>query len=88
MAHEIVFQVNLETVNRNSTAPAQTLRSEGDYLKYTRSTWFPNNILNNRVQEHDDFVTAYDEEALYLKENYTEGDNAFLTIISEGLVFT
>ena len=46
--HLIVFRLNLETVERNSHAPVQTLRSEGDNLQNTRSTWFPNNILDNR----------------------------------------
>jgi len=85
--HQIVFQVNLETVERNSHAPAQTLRSEGSNLKNTRSTWFPNNIMNNRQCWDDDTITAYDEEALYLKNNFTEGTHAFLEIVSEGLVF-
>jgi len=86
--HEIVFEVNLETVSRNSHAPAQTLRSEGDYFKNTRSTWFPNNIMNNRQLVDGNQFTVYNEEALYLKNNFTEGDDAFLSVVSEGLVFT
>ena len=86
--HEIVFEVNLETVSRNSHPPAQTLRAEGDYFKDTRSTWFPNNIMDNRQLEDGDQFTVYNTEALHLKNNFTEGVNAFLTVVSEGLIFT
>jgi len=122
--HLTIFRLNLETVERNSHTSTQTLRSEGDNLQNTRSTWFANNILNNRkayqlvdgrvyhTPPHSrttainiaglfgsDFadnainypdgryIAAYDEEAIYLKNNFTEGSDAFLTVAYEALVF-
>lgn len=83
----ITFEVNLETVTRNSQMDATTLRSEGDNFKNTRSTWFPNNLIVNRQLKHGDRFTVKDYEAIYLKDNFTTGDHAFLTVVSEGLVF-
>ncbi len=78
----IVFEVDLETVSRESHASPNTLRSEGDNLRETRSTWFPDDLLNNRELKHGDQFTADGLTAVYLRDNFTEGVDAFLNIIS------
>ena len=81
----IVFEVNLETVLRESHASASNLRAEGDNFRLTRSTHFPNDQLNNRKLVHGDQFTATDLDANYLRDNFVTGDHAFLTIISTSI---
>ena len=81
----IVFEVDLETVSRQShVAPTNTL-SEADNYKETRNTWFPDDILNNRKLKHGDQFTVDGVTAVYLRDNFTEGVNAFLNIISTSI---
>jgi hypothetical protein len=48
-----------------------------------RSTWLPGFLRSeNIVLNNDDTFTAYGEKALYLKNNFTEGANKCLDIIS------
>lgn len=78
----IVFRVNLETVNELTHKPPYN-QTEGVNFKNTRVTWFPNNLRNNREIKHGVEFTAYDEEAIYLKNNFTSGTYKFLDIVSE-----
>ena len=81
----IVFEVDLETVLRESHASASTLRAEADNFRTTRSTWFPNDLLNNRELKHGDQFTATGLDAVYLRDNFTSGDHAFLNVVSTTL---
>lgn len=84
----ITFSVDLETPLRNSHAPVSDLRTESDNFKNTRISWFPNNLLGNRTLAHGATFTVSGKEAVYLKDNFTTGDYAFLSVVSEGLTFT
>lgn len=81
----ITFSVNLEAQDRLYAPPVSGSRSNDDNLENTRSTWLPNHLRGNYKLNHDDTITATDYAALYLKNNYTTGDTAFLTIVSEGV---
>ena len=84
----ITFEVNLSTPLRDSHAPSSNLRAEGDVFEDTRQAWFPNKILNNHNLKHGNQFTVSGADAVYLKDNYTTGDFALLTIISEALEFS
>ena len=84
----ITFQLNLETPLRESHAPVNNLRGESDHLKSTRVSWLPDLLRNNRELKDGDQFTVKGEQAQYLKDNYTTGDYAPLTVVSEGLVFS
>jgi hypothetical protein len=84
----ITFSVNLETPLRNSHAPASNLRTEGDNFEDTRNTWFPNDLLDNRKLQHGDEFTVSGARAKYLKDTYTTGDYALLTIVTDTMEFT
>ncbi len=78
----IVFEVDLETVLRQSHVAPTDTRAEADNYKETRITWFPDNLLNNRSLRHGDQFTVDGLNAIYLRDNFTEGDSAFLNILS------
>lgn len=84
----ITFRVNLETPLRDSYVPVTNLRTEGDNLRETRSTWSPDDFLTNRKLAHGDEFTVSGPTAVYLRDNYTTGDFAVLTVVSEGLTFS
>lgn len=77
----MTFQVNLATVNLLSSK--QPYGSDtGTNFPLTRSTWFPNSLLNNRALQHGDQFTASGMDAIYLKNNYTTGVYKFLDYVS------
>ncbi len=78
----IVFEVDLETVARQSHVAPTNTRSEADNYQETRSTWFPDDLRNNRELKHGDQFTVDGLTAVHLRDNYTEGVDAFLIIIS------
>lgn len=81
----IQFRVNLETpLHKSHVAPTQTY-TEANNFRNTRDTWFPDDLNNNRQLQHGDTFTVSGEEALYLKNNYTSGDYAILSVVSETL---
>lgn len=46
-------------------------------------TWIPGFLRGENIRKNnDDTFTAYGQKALYLKNNYTSGANAFLEIVS------
>lgn len=77
----ITFTVNLSTVNDLSSKQPYT-SSEGTNFSETRSTWFPTNILCNRVLKHGDTITVSGLAAVYLRSNYTSGTYKFLDVTS------
>lgn len=79
----ITFQVNLETVNRYSSSLPNAPSDNIDNLRATRSTWFPDVMNNNRALKHGDQFTLSGLQALYLKNNFTSGADAFLTVVTE-----
>lgn len=81
----IVFEVDLETPLRRSHVEPNTLRSEADNYQETRSTFIPNSLRNNRALKHGDTFSATGLEAVYLRDNYTTGDYACLTVVSTSL---
>jgi hypothetical protein len=78
----ITFKVNLETVNRYSTSLPNAPTDNIDNLRTTRSTWFPDLLRDNRALKHGDQFTVSGMQAIYLKNNFTSGDSAFLQIVS------
>jgi hypothetical protein len=77
----MTFQVNLATVNLlNSKQPYGS--DNGSNFPTTRSTWFPNSLLNNRALKHGDTFTASGSDAIYLKNNFTTGTFKFLDYVS------
>lgn len=79
----ITFRVNLETVDRYSSSLPNAPTDNVDNFRTTRSTFFPDFVNRNRAMQHGDEFTLTGREALYLKDNFTSGDNAFLTIVTE-----
>lgn len=78
----ITFQVNLETVNRYSASQPYSATDAGNF-RTTRSTWFPDAMLDNRKLKHGDEFTLSGLQAEYLRDNFTSGDHAFLTVVTE-----
>lgn len=95
----IVFQVNLETVDRQgSLQPSRTQLSgnetvtEADNFKNTRSIFIPG-LTNTNIEgigpsgylKHGDTFTVKGMKATYLKNIYASGNaDDVLTIVSEG----
>lgn len=75
----IVFRVNLSTVNQLTDRQPYT----GTCAAQARSTWFPDILRDNHSLHHGDTFTAYDMNALYLKNNFTSGTYKFLDIVSQ-----
>lgn len=77
----ITFRVNLETLNKlNSKQPWNS--TEGTNFPSTRSTWWPNQLLNNRANIQGDLLTLTGVEALYYYSNFTTGEYAFLDVVT------
>lgn len=72
MAHlpTIKFEINLK--NAGDLSSIQNL---------TRSTWFPDLLLDNRELKHGGQFTVTGKIALYLKNTYTTGSNPLLSIV-------
>lgn len=86
----IVFEVNLETVDRVSTLVPEMYqsspdrgRTDADNQKTLRSTWIPGLNRGNHELKHGDQFTVQGMQAYYLKTTYTTGSNPILKIISE-----
>lgn len=89
---KITFQVNLETLNRQShlvpnrtTTTGNEVTSEADNVKATRSTWvsslFPG--VEHIAHKDGDQIVAYGQKAVYLKRTYATGDvDALLKVVS------
>lgn len=77
----ITFRVNLETVNKYSARQPYNLLDDGDNFRDTRSTWFPDRLINNRKLKHNDEFTVSGMNSLYLRDNYTEGEFKFLDVV-------
>lgn len=77
----IVFEVTLN----NAIGVKQPWNTLGDNIPFTKSTWLPNQLLNNYDLKHGDRFTATGLEAVYLRDNYTTGVNPPLKIISQTL---
>lgn len=96
--YKISFRVNLETVDRLSfLQPSRTVLAgnetvtEADNMKNTRSIFLPN-LLRNNIEgigpsgylRHNDIITAYGLQAVYLKKTYVTGStNDVLRIVPE-----
>ncbi len=77
----ITFRVNLSTLNALSCKqPYNT--TEGTNFPTTRSTWFPDMLINNRQPKHGDLVEVSGMNAIYLLNNYTSGPYKFLDYVS------
>lgn len=79
----IIFEVNLETVKRLSSNLPVAPTDSVDNFRTTRSTWFPDLGLDNRKLKHGDRFTLTGKQAMYFKNNFVTGDDAFLKIITE-----
>lgn len=77
----ITFQVNLSTVNEQASKTPYN-STEGPNFKYTRSTWFPDFLRNNRALKHGDTFDVAGIKAIYLRDNYTTGTFKFLDVIA------
>ncbi len=85
------FRVNLETVNRLGHLVPNAIQTRGnetvaeaDNMKYTRSTFTPDGLMNNRVFRHGDTFTVSGPTAHYLKTTYVLGSvDDLLQIVSE-----
>jgi hypothetical protein len=96
--YKISFRVNLETVDRQRfLQPSRTVLAgnekvtEADNMKNTRSIFLPN-LLRSNIEgigpsgylRHNDIITAYGLQAVYLKKTYVTGSqNDVLSIIPE-----
>ncbi len=79
----ITFRVNLETSNLlNTKGPYASNDLLGDNFKFTRSTFFPDILRDNRILKHGNTFTVSGEPALYLLNNYTTGTFKFLDYVS------
>ena len=79
----ITFSVNLSTVNvLHSKGPYSSNDLLGSNFAATRSTFFPDLLINNRVAKHGDTFTESGMKALYLYNNYTSGTYKFLDYVS------
>lgn len=81
----IVFEINLETVNRYSASLPHAPTDSIDNMRETRSTWLPNLKNNNMVLKHGDQFTVSGIYAKYLEDNFTTGEGAVLKVISKTL---
>ena len=77
----MIFEVNLETLNNLGHKPPYN-STEGTNFKQTRSTFFPDFLRDNHTLKHGDRITVSGERAVYLKNNFTTGPDAFLIYIS------
>ena len=79
----ITFRINLETTNLLSTkGPYSSNDPQGNYFKWTRSTWFPDILRDNHELKHGNTIVVSGEQALYLMNNYTTGTYKFLDYVS------
>lgn len=86
----IVFEINLQTVNRfswslpyNTQPVGNETEAEADNFKFTRSTWIPTlNTAPNIAKKEAVQFTMYGMEAVYLKNTYTTGDDPVLRVVS------
>jgi hypothetical protein len=86
----IVFQVNLETLQRYGwSLPNRTQKlgnetvSEADNQKATRISWFPGLGLGNYYLRDGNQFTVSGRQAVYLKNTYATGTpDALLTVVS------
>ena len=83
----ITFEVDLETVNHLSHSRPGAPTDALDNFRETRVTWLPDKVRNNIELKHGDQFTVKGYEATYLKDNFTTGEGAWLSVVSEGLVF-
>jgi len=88
----IVFQVNLETLDRQGhLTPSRTETTgnetvaEANNMKNTRSTWTPGFLTGENLNlRHGDQFTLKGQKATYVKNLYVTGDvDSLLSIISE-----
>lgn len=77
----ILFRVNLETVDNLSSSLPYT-QAESANFKSTRSTWFPDRLIDNRKLKNGDTFTLSGLNAIYLRDNYSIGRFKFLDIVS------
>ena len=78
----ITFQVNLQNPNALSWSQPYTT-SEAANFPLTNSTWFPDFLRNNHDLKHGNQFTVSGIQAINLKNNFTTGTYAFLTIVSQ-----
>jgi hypothetical protein len=77
----ITFQVNLTPPN--SLSWSQPFASSfASTIPSQISTWFPDLILDNHDLKNGNQFTVSGIRAIYLKNNFTTGPYAFLTVIS------
>lgn len=76
----VVFQVNLSTPDALSTD--SYIQDPTSLQKTFRSTFLPDDFLDNHVLKNGNQFTAIGENAQYLIKNYTTGSNPLLTIVS------
>lgn len=87
-SYTVVFTVNLTRVSSTSFPSANENQTAGT-IAATRSTWIPAGPFagcQTRQVKHGDSITAYDEEAYYLKNNYvrsTSNPYGVLDVVSE-----
>ncbi len=87
-SYTVVFSVDLTTPDAFS-APNVNGNQTQATLAAQRSTWIPAGFAEGcetRQVKHGDQITAYDDEAYYLKDKYLKSatnPNGILTIVSE-----
>ena len=77
----ITFQVNLTPTNSLSWSQPYT-QAQAANFPLTNSTWFPDFLTNNHALKHGNQFTVSGIRAIYLKNNFTTGPYAFLTVVS------
>lgn len=80
----ITFQVNLATINEMTDKPPYNHLTDGANFANSRVAYFPSWLSeDNRELKHGSQFTVSGQEAMYLKNNFTTGQFAFLTIVSQ-----
>lgn len=81
----MTFRVNLANLNELAHKPPYN-QTDGANFPYTRSTWIPDFLINNRALKHGDTFTESGAKALYLKNTYTTGAFKCLDYVSGSAV--
>ena len=76
----MTFTVNLATVG--NLVSKQPYSSSETNFPATRSTFFPDNVLCNRVLQDGDTLVVSGLKAIYMRDNYTSGPYKFLDYVS------
>lgn len=72
----MIFEVDLETLNRHSHVLPNVSTDALDNFRNTRVTWFPNRLLGNYKLKHGDTITVEGLSAVYLRDNFSDQANS------------